>query len=275
MKVIDSSVVNKEREHVSFSEIYLFYKCPFKHHTNYNLGERDASNFYAMFGTSLHEAIEEKWKNGNELAWIKMGKRIHLAARLFSEDEGATYMGMSPSQWVSAGLRIYKDFFPWFEENFPDCELYDMELELKRPLEGFDRHFLGFIDLIVYNKKEDIYHVIDLKTTKWGWGKWQLSDTQKLYQVILYKHFFCEMKNIDPKKVQCHYVLLLREPPKKIKHAIKIHSVTSGPKKISNSIEWMNNTLASIKRGIILKKPQTCSFCICGAAVNKFTKKKA
>ena len=273
MKIVNSEVVNKERKHVSFSEIYLHDKCPFKHHKSYNLGEREDSNFYAMFGTSLHEAIEEKWKNGNELAWIKMTKRILLAAEYFAEGE-KKYQNKTPQQWAKAGLRIYRDFFPWFKENFPDCELYDMEMRIDESFEGFERNFVGYIDLIVYDKKEDIYHIIDLKTAGWGWGKKQLQDTQKLYQVILYKYFFCKIKKIDAANVKCHYVLLLRDPPKSKKYAMVIHSVTSGARKVNNAVSWVEKTLKRIKRGIILKSPATCSFCICGAAENKFLKKK-
>lgn len=270
LKIVDFDRVNQNRDYISFSEIHLFSSCPFKHDLTYNQGIRDDGSFYTMYGSALHEAIEQKWKYKNDLAWLRMGKIVYLVSKLNS-DETNKFAKKTPSEWVQSSLRIYKDFFPWMEENFPDCELFDIEYELKEPLEGFNRHFKGYIDLILYNSKEDIYHIIDLKTSGWGWGKDQLSDTKKLYQVILYKSFFCNKENIPREKVKCHYLLLLRGPPKN-KSSIVLHSMTSGNKKLLNAEQWMYETLELVKKGIKLKNPSTCSFCTCGA--KKWTPKK-
>ena len=272
LNIIDSAITNKERDYVSFSELYLFDSCPYKHHQNYNLKKDRESNFYSIFGSAIHEAIEQKWKHKNEMAWLHMAKIVCLTARLFLEENGK-FAGKTPQQWVRSAFRIYNDFFPWMKKEFPDYELYDIEMELREDLENFDRQFLGYIDLIVYNAKTDHYMIIDLKTSGWGWNRQQLSDTKKLYQVVLYKHFFCKAKSIDPKKVDCCYVLLLRNPPKSMELAIKLVSQSSKERRVKNSLEWMDDTLKKIKRGIMLKSPQTCSFCICGAVPNKFAKK--
>lgn len=263
LQIVDPNRTNKKRDYVSFSEVHLFFQCPYKHDKAYNLGERDEYTFYTVFGSTIHEAIEQKWKHKNDLAWLRMGKIIHVVSRIFA-DENGKFSGKTPSQWVKAAFRIYVDFFVFIEENFPDCELYDIEMKLEEEIENFDRKFLGYIDLILYDPKKDIYHIIDLKTSGWGWGKKQLSDTKKLYQVILYKHFFCKKMKVDPKKVHTHYLLLLRNPAKSERLAIKLHSTTSGAKKVQNSVDWLNDTIKKIKMGIKLKTPATCSFCICG-----------
>lgn len=277
-KIIDNKIVSESRDYISFSEIHLFSQCPYKHNQNYNLGLRDGGSFYTIFGSAIHEAIEQKWKYKNELAWLKMSKAVYLVSEAESDSSGKfprdSEYGKTPGEWTSAALRIYKDFFVWIEKEFPDCELFDIEYELNEELENFERNFKGYIDLILYNPKEDIYHIIDLKTASWGWNRKQFSDTKKLYQVILYKNFFCKKEKIDRKKVHCHYVLLLRSPAKDQKLAVKLHSVTSGNRKIENSVTWMEETLKKIKRGIKLKTPQTCSFCSCGKKINRWNKKK-
>lgn len=254
---------DKIRDYVSFSELHLFEQCPYKHYKSYVLGEREPHNIFSAFGTAVHGGIERKWKHKIENAWITVGKIIVLFCRYHNEDY---------KPWIKSAFRIYKDFFPWMEENFPDCELYDIEFKLEEPIDNFEKNFLGYIDLILYDRKKDIYHILDLKTASWGWNTKQLSDTKKLYQVILYKKFFCAKNQIDEKKVQCHYLLLLRNPAKNKKQALILHSITSGEKKIQNAIDWMMEVVEGIKAGNKIKKPIGCSFCICD--YNKKKKKK-
>lgn len=245
--------------------MHLFSQCPYKHHKSYVLGERELHNIFSAFGTAVHGAIENKWKHKVQNPWITMGKMIALYCQYIDEDH---------RPWLKSAFRIYKDFFPWMEKNFPGCELYDIEFKLEETVEGIDKLFLGYIDLILYDPKKDIYHVIDLKTSGWGWGKKQKQDTIKLYQAPIYKKFFCEKMNIDPKKVDCHYVLLLRSPAKTQELALDLFSVTSGPKKMKNIDAWMKDCVKKMAMKQRIKKPQTCSFCVCGL-VKKKPKKKA
>lgn len=267
----------KVRKHFSFSELYLFSTCPYKHHQNYILGIRSKGNFFSIFGSAIHKAIEQKWKYKNELAWLEMGKTIYLVTQAQADEQGLfpkdSPNGKTPAEWVQAAFRIYRDFFEWVEENFPGCELFDIEYPLEESIEDQDKKFKGYIDMILYDRKEDIYHIIDLKTASYGWNKEQLSNTKKLYQVIFYKHFFSIKEKIPKDKIQCHYILLLRTPGKKTKHAVYKHSVTSGDRKIKNALEWMKETLDKINMGIMLKMPSTCNFCDCGENVNRWNKK--
>ena len=180
----------RKRDYISFSEIHLFSQCPYKHYKRYTLGEKEPGTIFTFFGTAVHNSIENKWKNGIQNSWITLGKIISLYCDYADEDHVT---------WIKSAFRIYKDFFIWIDENFPSCQLYDIEFKLEEPIKGCDRKFLGYIDLILYDPEKDIYHILDLKTSSWGWNKQQLSDTLKLYQVILYKKFFCEKMNIDPK----------------------------------------------------------------------------
>lgn len=250
----EPSEEKKERDYVSFSEIHLFEQCPYKHHKRYVLGEKDPHTIYSAFGTAIHSGIEKRWKYNIQNSWITIGKIIVLFCKYYDDDY---------RPWIKSAFRIFKDFFPWMEENFPGCELYDIEFKLEEPIEGFDRKFLGYIDLILYDPKNDIYHILDLKTAGWGWGTKQVSDTKKLYQVILYKKFFCAKQGIPLQKVKCHYLLLLRNPAKTKERALTLHSVTAGEKKIQNATDWMMDTIDKLKSGSQIKSPATCSFCIC------------
>lgn len=279
LKIINDDIVNKERKYVSFSEVYLFSTCPWKHHDSYNLNNREGDKFWGIFGNAIHKAIEDKWKNQKDSSWITMGKVINLAAQFFSDSDGkfpgkGAHNRLAPQEWVKSAFRIFDDFFKFIKKEFPDYELYDIEYELYEPLEGHEKKFKGYIDLILYNPKKDIYEIIDLKTSNYGWRRREYADTKKLYQVILYKDFFCRKEGISRDKVNCHYLILVRLPSKKKKFAMNLYSITSGNRKMSNARDWMMTTLSKIESGIKIKNPANCKYCNCGARYNKWTKKK-
>jgi hypothetical protein len=42
---------------------------------------------------------------------------------------------------------------------------------------------MGYIDLIIYNKKLDEYTIFDIKTSTKGWSKWEKGDKTKHNQL--------------------------------------------------------------------------------------------
>jgi len=68
--------------------------------------------------------------------------------------------------------------------------------------------FNGYIDVILYNKKEDTYKVIDLKTARYGWKDNQKKDEVKRMQLQLYKYFFAQSKKIDINKIEIEFIIL-------------------------------------------------------------------
>ena len=82
------------------------------------------------------------------------------------------------------------------------------------------------------------------------------ADKMIVYQLILYKHFFCQKYNIDPKKVHTHFGLLKRTSKKDI---VELFEVTSGPKRMENALELMNKAITTIKSGIHVKNKLSCT----------------
>jgi hypothetical protein len=74
----------------------------------------------------------------------------------------------------------------------------------------------------------------------------------------LYKKFFCQKHDVDPKKVETHFALLKRTAKKE---NVEIFRVTSGPKKTSNATELLVNALVHIKRKNHVKNRLSCRGC--------------
>ena len=63
---------------------------------------------------------------------------------------------------------------------------------------------------MVHTKKDEKIHLIDWKTCSWGWRREKKSDKTLAYQLVFYKHFYAQKYEVDPKHIECHFVLLKR-----------------------------------------------------------------
>ena len=77
-----------------------------------------------------------------------------------------------------------------------------------------------------------------------------------VYQLILYKHFFCQKYGIDPKMAHTHFGLLKRTSKKDI---VELFEVTSGQKRIENALELLNKAIKTIKSGVHIKNKLSCT----------------
>lgn len=254
----------EERPHISFSEALTFYKCPFKHWEQYREKRPQEDTIYTVYGKAVGEALERYRKYDKKHSWITMGKKIFN----FIIDNGyGEYVSEKDQDWrfwVAGSLRIFKDTLEFLDENYPGWELVDFEFPLYEPIDGTEKKFKGFIDLIF--KHDGKIYLWDFKTCGWGWTPEQKSDTQKLYQVILYKHFYCQKMGINPDEVSTAYLLLKRKPAKSAPSAVELFETTSGKKKVENAVEWLKEQADGIGRGVRVKNKTKCAFCICGEA---------
>ena len=72
-------------------------------------------------------------------------------------------------------------------------------------------HFIGFIDVLLKDKVNGEYVIIDLKTSTRGWNKYQKNDKVKTSQMLLYKKFYSDKYNIPLNKIRVEYQILKRK----------------------------------------------------------------
>jgi hypothetical protein len=257
----------EDRPHVSFSEAYTASCCPYKHWEQYRLKKPQEDTIYTVFGKAVGESIEKYKKYGQKMSWISIGKKIFRFVLDHGWPEKMEEKDRDWRVWTRAGLRIFKDTLEFLDEEFPWWELIDFEYPIYEEILGRGKKFKGFIDLIFkWNGK---IYIIDFKTTASGWFKQQLEDTHKLYQVTLYKYFYCLKTGTDPSNVETAYLLLKRKPAKKATTSVQLLEQTSGKVKMGNAVSWLSKQIELIETGIKIKSPTTCSFCVCGLAKRK------
>ena len=76
------------------------------------------------------------------------------------------------------------------------------------------------------------------------------------YQLIYYKYFFAKKHVIDLKDVTTHFALLKRTAKK---DKVEIFEVSSGNKKIENSLKLLNKSVYNIKHKNYIKNRLSCT----------------
>jgi len=263
-----------DRPHISFSEAYKFYRCHFNHWQQYRLKKPQEDTIHTIFGKTIGKALEDRKKHGIKNSWISIGRSIFS----FLADGGSwgEYVKEEDQNWrvwTKIGFRIFKDTLEFLDETYPGWKLLDFEFPLFEEIPGSKKKFKGYIDIIFEHNGK--IHIMDFKTCGWGWDKEKRENTHLLYQVALYKYFYCLKTGTDPNIVECSYLLLKRKPKASDKTCVELFEQTSGKVKLKNAVNWLEAQAKGIEEGLSIKLKDTCEFCVCGAAPKKTYKKSS
>ena len=222
--------------HISYSELKNWCHCPYYHKlVNIDKIKGFEGNEYTAFGTALHSVCE------NLLNEQIVATDSDFFVDEFRHELKKLAQGLDKKLVVSMfeqGKKIVPELLPALKEHFGDYEVVETEEKLYEPMRGLgDYLFKGFVDLVL-KTKDGKYHIIDWKTCSWGWNTKKRSDKMIVYQLVLYKHYFCEKHNIDPNNVETHFALLKRTAKKNI---VEVFKVTSGSKRTNNALELLEN----------------------------------
>jgi len=242
-----------KREHISYSELKDWAKCPHYHKKAWV--ERVApfeGNEYTAFGSAIHDVCEKKLlkENIDEKEVFQLGFTKRLQELLEKNIE------VSPTnieQMKTAGPAILHEVDDALQAYFGDYEVFSSEEMLYVPIENFNIFFKGFVDAVV--KVDDTYHLFDWKTCSWGWDSRKKAEKLITYQLTLYKYFFCQKHKIDPKNVETHFALLKRTAKK---DRVEIFKVSSGPRKTENALKLLYQAIYNITKRFSIKNRLKC-----------------
>jgi len=216
----------KYNKYVSFSQYSLYYKCPRSWKLAYvdNLRKKEA-NIHLVFGTSMHETIQEYLEmlynqphlDVNSINWKERLLQImtELADKSENLIDGKRCMDDETfDEFIDDGNQILDYLFS--EENrhkFFSKTRYSLsgietsiDLEVKNNV-----GYIGFLDVVLFDKINQKYKIIDLKTSTRGWNKWQKADESKTHQLLLYKVFYAKEFNVPLDKIEVEFIILKRK----------------------------------------------------------------
>ncbi len=243
--------------HVSYSEIKLWHECPFKHKLQY-IDKIDGfkGNLHTAFGTAIHSVCEQGLLDEN------LDREKHFleefAKEIISLEDKEVEIDKSLKEQMMVQYRpIISSFRDELDNYFGNCEVVSTEEKLYETMEEHDLNFKGYIDLVV-KTPDGKYHILDWKTTSWGWDSKRKSDKIVNYQLTLYKYFWAKKHNIPLENIETHFGLLKRTAKK---NNTEIFRVTSGPRKIKNALGFLEKAVINIKRNLSFKNRLSCKGC--------------
>ena len=259
------SIDRKLTKRISYSQLYNWCKCPHLHWLiSVSKQIPYSSNTYTVFGYAIHESLEyqllQKAVRGN--IDFSSTKQYYIKALRKEVDRNIDNVDLSILQELNKKINIiHNNVEKFLKDKYGDYTIISIEDKIERDVvyesDKWEYKFIGYIDLVLRDD-EGKYHLIDFKTSKSGWTKWDRRDKSKYYQLILYKYFWLMDKNIPIKDVKVSYVFLKRNGK------VSSFDPTSGKKRMQNSFELLKKMIwNAYEREFYIKKKGECKFCDC------------
>ncbi len=240
--------------HISYSELKDWVHCAFYHKlTRVDKIDGFKGNTHTAFGTAMHSVCEKKLlqEEVNDDFFIQEFENC-----LEKLDDDVKIDNKLVSEMRVQGKEIIPEIEDALSNYFEEYEVMAVEMSLYEPIKTEeDYQFKGYIDAVVATPDGKV-HIFDWKTCSWGWDSRRKSDKIVNYQLTLYKHFFCQKMDIDPKNVETHFALLKRTAKK---NRVEFFRVTSGQQKTKNALKTLNMALYNIKKKRYIKNRLSCT----------------
>jgi hypothetical protein len=161
-----------------------------------------------------------------------------------------------PLCWLDGGAKAVTLIEEELQKEFGDFKVIKTEERLVVPVEYHPQIFKGFLDLTFEQVKENKIIIADFKSCSSHFMFNKYRDKYKDYQLTLYKHFYCQKYNIDPKNVETYFITIERS--KKPSKPLLLTRVTSSTKKTQNALQWLQTALGAINRGTWIRNRSSC-----------------
>ena len=245
---------------ISYSQLSMFSECPQRWKLNYVDDLRIfESNIYLVFGTAMHEVIQEYL----EIMYydsVKNADKINLEQRLHDklaegfkrakEEDGKPPCTLEElREFFQDGVDILDfvkkrraDYFSKRGYKLIGCEV-PIDVDLKKNIK-----MVGYLDLVILDEITNTIKIYDIKTSTRGWNKWQKKDENKTQQLLLYKQFYSKQYNHPIDKIEVEYFIVKRKlwenamfPQKRVQKFVPASGKPS-LNKVANRLDIFLNT---------------------------------
>ena len=244
---------------ISYSQYNQWVTCPYKWKLNYidKLGVFTDS-IHTMFGTSMHEVLQTyltimyndtvKMADALPLEKMLLTRMKRNYQQIMERNGGEVFCEQSDmEEFYKHGLSIL-DWFKKRRQNYfskKGYELVGIEVPINYDLPN-DIKFIGYIDVLLYDKVRDRYKIIDIKTSTMGWNKYMKADKNKTDQLLLYKQFYGAQHDIPLDKIDVEYFIVKRKLYEKVdfpQRRVQTFSPANGKPSINKVVNNLNQFL--------------------------------
>ena len=209
---------------ISYSQYSQWDSCPYKWKLNYiDRLSQFTDSIHTMFGTSMHEVLQTyltvmyndtvKMADALPLSDMLLHRMRTNYVNIMKRNGGTEFCKQNDmEEFYQHGLIILE----WFKKKRANYfskkgyELVGIEVPINYELPNKIK-FIGYMDVVIYDKVRDRYKIIDIKTSTMGWNKWQKADKNKTDQLLLYKQFYGAEHNISLDKIDVEYFIVKRK----------------------------------------------------------------
>ena len=208
---------------ISYSQFSQWDKCPYTWKLNYvDKAETFKGNIYTLFGSALHETLqaylvcyyERTIKEAdnlplNDILQYRMEHNYKISKEQHGDEFDVTLEEMK--ECFNGGCTIIDEILNRKSSYFPkkNTELVGIEIGLNQKVTD-NINFRGYMDVVIHNKITGRVKIIDIKTSTMGWNKYMKADKNKTNQLLLYKYFMSEEREIPIDKIDVEYLILKR-----------------------------------------------------------------
>ena len=271
---------------ISYSQYNQWATCPYKWKLNYidKLGVFTDS-IHTMFGTSMHEVLQTyltimyndtvKMADALPLENMLLTRMKRNYQQIMERNGGEVFCEQSDmEEFYKHGLLILE----WFKKKRANYfskkgyELVGIEVPINYNLPNGVK-FIGYMDVVLYNKVSGKYKIIDIKTSTMGWNKWMKADKNKTDQLLLYKQFYGAENDIPLDKIDVEYFIVKRKlyegldfPQRRVQTFTPANGKPSINKVINNVNRFVEDCFTDDKHNLqatYMKNPSkiNCRFC--------------
>jgi len=271
---------------ISYSQYSQWDVCPYKWKLNYidKLSEF-TDNIHTLFGTSMHEVLQTyltvmyndtiKMADALPLEKMLLHRMKYNYTNAMEKNGGEVICEQSDmEEFYKHGLLILE----WFKKKRQNYfskkgyELVGIETPINYDLPN-DIKFIGYIDVLLYDKVRDRYKIIDIKTSTMGWNKYMKADKNKTDQLLLYKQFYGAQHDIPLDKIDVEYFIVKRKLYEKVdfpQRRVQTFSPANGKPSINKVVNNLNQFLQESfidgeynMKHTYIKRPskKNCRFC--------------
>ncbi len=208
---------------ISYSQFSMWDKCPYTWKANYvDKAETFKGNIYTLFGSAIHETIqaylvcfyERTIKEAdalplNDILMYRMKENYKQSKEQHGDEFEVTKEEMA--EFYQDGVNIIEEFLKRKTSYFSKkrTELVGIEMKLNYDVTE-QMKFVGYMDVVLHEKKTGRIRIIDIKSATMGWNKYMKADKNKTNQLLLYKHFMAKQLDIPVDKIDVEYLILKR-----------------------------------------------------------------
>lgn len=221
---IDPSTVKSK---ISYSQLAMYHKCPRQWKLSYiDKLAPFQHNINTCFGTAMHEVLQDflttmytkSVTEANKLNLAEMLKnnlRDEYIAAVKDNNNEHFSTPAELEEYLEDGINILDWFLKRRGQYFSTkhYELVGIEVQLCTPAseKNPNVYMFGFIDIVLKDTFNNRIIVIDIKTSRMGWNKYQKADKLKAAQLVLYKKYYSNQFGIPVDNIDVEFFIVKRK----------------------------------------------------------------